>query len=252
MRFPRLCQERRASPPPWGSCRPQAFCSSFECVPAIGRRRAFLSECRAFISSLSCVSIGMSRVPIGMSHVHLKPVARSYCGVLRSITPAVCRLAPNRTACGILRSCSAGSRSPIVRSRDVGAVICLCGFTSGLAVSLWRSRRGCQGTRGTENGAGGAAFVPLCVVILVLKFFPRGVRWGLRAPKPAPKSLRLSGLSSFNSRRGCVKHSRGQRVIQAAASLFRFLCRTTIDSGIRSGACGSGRLMMKYLSSSMA
>ena len=214
--------------------------------------RAFPSECRAFISSLSCVSIGMS-------HVHLKPVARSYCGVLRSITPAVCRLAPNRTACGILRSCSAGSRSPFVRSRDVGAVICLCGFTSGLAVSLWRSRRGCQrtrGTRGTENGAGGAAFVPLCVVILVLKFFPRGVRWGLRAPKPAPKSLRLSGLSSFNSRRGCVKHSRGQRVIQAAASLFRFasrfLCRTTIESGIRSGACGSGRLMMKYLSSSMA
>ena len=245
MRFPRLCQERRASPPPWGSCRPQAFCSSFECVPAIGRRRAFLSECRAFISSLSRVPIAMSRVPIGMSRVHLKPVARSYrnvarssqacraflsecrafisslpcvsigmsrvhlkpvarsyCGVLRSITPAVCRLAPNRTACGILRSCSAGSRSPIVRSRDVGAVICLCGFTSGLAVSLWRSRRGCQGTRGTENGAGDAAFVPLCVVILVLKFFPRGVRWGLRAPKPAPKSLRLSGLSSFDSRCG--------------------------------------------------
>ena len=110
--------------------------------------RAFPSECRAFISSLSCVSIGMSRV-------HLKPVARSYCGVLRSITPAVCRLAPNRTACGILRSCSVGSRSPIVRSRDVGAVICLCGFTSGLAVSLWRSRRGCQGTRGTENGERG-------------------------------------------------------------------------------------------------
>ena len=25
---------------------------------------------------------------------------------------------------------------------------------------------------------------------------PQGVRWGLRAPKPAPKSLRLSGLSS--------------------------------------------------------
>ena len=64
-------------------------------------------------------------------------------------------LATNRTACGILRSCSAGWRSPFVRSRDVGAVICLCGFTSGLAVSLWRSRRGCQGTRGTENGERG-------------------------------------------------------------------------------------------------
>ena len=77
MRFPRLCQERRASPPPWESCRPQAFCSPFECVPAIGRRRAFLSECRAFISSLSRVSIGMSRV-------HLKPVVRFHRNVARS------------------------------------------------------------------------------------------------------------------------------------------------------------------------
>ena len=32
-------------------------------------------------------------------------------------TPAVCRIAPNRTACGMLRSYSAGSRSPFVRSR---------------------------------------------------------------------------------------------------------------------------------------
>ena len=127
--------------------------SSQACRAFPSECRAFLSECRAFISSLS-------RVPIGMSRVHLKPVARSSCGVLRSITPAVCRLAPNRTACGILRSCSAGSRSPIVRSRDVGAVICLCGFTSGLAVSLWRSRRvtGGRGGRRTELAAR-----PLCL-----------------------------------------------------------------------------------------
>ena len=32
---------------------------------------------------------------------------------------------------------------------------------------------------------------------------PRGVRWG-SAPQTAPKSLRLSGLSSFGSRRGCA------------------------------------------------
>ncbi len=60
---------------------------------------------------------------------------------------------------------------------------------------------GIPGTRGTrngvrENGAGGAAFVRFCAIALALQFFPRGVRWGLRAPKPAPKSLRLSGLSS--------------------------------------------------------
>ena len=56
-------------------------------------------------------------------------------------TPAVCRMAPNRTACGSLRFYFAGSRSPFVRSRGVGAVVCLCGFTSGLDVPLWRSRR---------------------------------------------------------------------------------------------------------------
>ena len=45
------------------------------------------------------------------------------------------------------------------------------------------------------NGTGGAAFVHFCAVALALKFFPRGVRWGC-APQTAPKSLRLSGLSS--------------------------------------------------------
>ena len=55
-------------------------------------------------------------------------------------------------------------------------------------------------TRDTGNGVGGAACVRLCVNLLALPYFPRGVRWGLRAPKPAPKSLRLSGLSSFDSR----------------------------------------------------
>ena len=79
------------------------------------------------------------------------------------------------------------------------SVICLCGFTSGLYVSLWRSRRGTEdagdGERGTENGSGGAAFVRFCTGALALLRFPRGVRWGC-APQTAPKSLRLSGLSS--------------------------------------------------------
>ena len=60
-------------------------------------------------------------------------------------TPAVCRMATNRTACDMFRSCSAGSRSLFVRSRGAGAVICLCWFTSGLGVSCRRSRRGCRG-----------------------------------------------------------------------------------------------------------
>ena len=44
-------------------------------------------------------------------------------------------------------------------------------------------------------GAGGAAFMLFCATTLALLCFPRGVRWGC-APQTAPKSLRLSGLSS--------------------------------------------------------
>ena len=37
---------------------------------------------------------------------------------------------------------------------------------------------GDEGTRGTENGVGGAAWVRFCVNALALLCFPRGVRWG--------------------------------------------------------------------------
>ena len=76
---------------------------------------------------------------------------RSCRGAFPRFTPAVC-LATNRTACDMLRSYSAGSRSPFARSRGVGAVICLGGFTSGLAVSLWRSRRGTKRRGGRGDG----------------------------------------------------------------------------------------------------
>ena len=58
---------------------------------------------------------------------------------------------------------------------------------------------GLPGCGGRGYWAGGAAFVRFCVNISALPCFPRGVRWGLRAPKPAPKSHWLSGLSSFGS-----------------------------------------------------
>ena len=80
-----------------------------------------------------------------------RPALRSCRGAFPRFTPAVC-LATNRTACDMLRSYSAGSRSPFARSRGVSAVICLCWFTSGLAVSLWRSRRGTK--RRGERGDG--------------------------------------------------------------------------------------------------
>ena len=105
---------------------------------------------------------------------------RLWRGAYPRFTPAVCRMATNRTACDMLRFYSAGSRSPFVCSRCVGAVICLCGFTSGLGVSCRRSRRGAgDGVTGDAgNGAGGAAIVRFCAAALALRVFPRGVRWG--------------------------------------------------------------------------
>ena len=52
-----------------------------------------------------------------------------------------------------------GSGSPVVRSQIDGAVIGFRGFTSGLCVSLWRSRRRTKGTRGTESAARQSAFL---------------------------------------------------------------------------------------------
>ena len=119
-----------------------------------------------------------------------EPGARFSRGVLRSITPAVCRLSAKqdglRYVAFLFRR---GSGSPAVRSRIVGAVIESGWFTSGLRVFWRRSRRK---TRRTESAARQSAF---CVNISALPCFPRGVRWGY-APQTAPKSLRLSGLSS--------------------------------------------------------
>ena len=82
------------------------------------------------------------------------------------------------------------------------AVIGLGGFISGLRVSLGRSRRsyeetkerGGRGKRSRRRGVG--AFLREHIGFVM---FSAGVRWGLRAPKPAPKSHWLSGLSSFGS-----------------------------------------------------
>ena len=83
-------------------------------------------------------------------------------------------------------------------SRVLGVSVWLSAFgrfTSGLVVSLWRSRRG---YRGAEDGDTGLAARPLCVFAQAhwrcCAFRREYV--GAPRPKPAPKSLRLSGLSS--------------------------------------------------------
>ena len=118
-------------------------------------------------------------------------------------TPAVC-LAPNRTACGILRSCSAGSRSPFVRSRSVGAVICLLWVHFGfgrffMAISTGYRDAGTELRGGQGWRRGLCAF---CAATLALLRFPPGVRWGSAPQTCAKESSTLWTL--FTLRRGYV------------------------------------------------
>ena len=103
------------------------------------------------------------------------------------------------TACGILRSCSARSRSPFVRSRGVGVVICLCWFTSGLAVYLWRSRRGYG-----ETWNGGARLAARCLCAFARAHWPcrsfRGEYAGAARPR-----LRQRVFDSLDSLQGLVE-----------------------------------------------
>ena len=164
--------------------------------------------CHTFLSK--CLACGS----IQMSCVRSAPVIRSSRNVLRSITPAVCRLCAKQDGLRyVVFLFRRGSGSPFVRSRIDGTVIEDGWFTSGLRVSLWRSRRRTKGTgergerkgrgnaeneRDSGDGGGGAAEERFCVTALALLCFPRGVRWGC-APQTAPKSHWLSGLSSFGS-----------------------------------------------------
>ena len=82
-----------------------------------------------FTGGVSCGSAAVCRrcgLPLRLCRGDLPrcvPSAMQFCrGACLRFTPAVCLLT-NRTACGMLRSYTAGSRSPFARSRDVGAVI---------------------------------------------------------------------------------------------------------------------------------
>ena len=57
------------------------------------------------------------------------------------LTPVFFLLEEKETACDSLRSCSAGSRSPFAHSPVSARLSAFGGFTLGLRVSLWRSRR---------------------------------------------------------------------------------------------------------------
>ena len=141
-------------------------------------RRAFLLECLAFDSRLPCVPVGMF--------------------FLRSrLVFAAC--ASNRTACDMLRSYSA-----VGRDRHS------CVLESPVRLSVFppvhfRPERFFMAIPTEYEGAESAAQDRFCVNISALPCFPRGVRWGkMRKPYCG-----LPGLSSFDSRRGCVSCGEG-------------------------------------------
>ena len=96
--------------------------------------------------------------------------SRRLCGSLEMscvrFTPAVCRRAPNRTACAALRSYSA-----VGRDRHSCVLAALFGYLPlwvhfGIVRLFVAISTGLPGTLG--YGAGGAAFVRLCAIILAL------------------------------------------------------------------------------------
>ena len=131
----------------------------------------FLSKCLACGSYLSCV-------PVEMSCVRSR------------LLFAAC--APNRTACGMFRSCSAVGRDRHSCVLGCRVVIELGWFTSGLRVSLWRSRRRTKGN--AENGGGGAAE---CVFAQAYRLC--GVFRGESVGGCAPPNLRQRAIGSLDS-----------------------------------------------------
>ena len=127
----------------------------------------------------------------------VRPALRFYRRVLPRFTPAVCRIAPNRTACDSLRFYSAG------RDRHL-CVLAALAWLSALAGSLRVCAFICGDPDGLpgrgERSCGERELAAQHLCIFAQSHWPcksfRGEYVGATRPKPAPKSLRLSGLSS--------------------------------------------------------
>ena len=144
------------------------------------------------------------------------PALRSCWNVLHSSTPAVCRIAPNRTACGRLRSYSAVGRDrrscvlkSMVRLSDFVGSLRACAFLYGDPDGE-RKRRG---GRGTESAARQSAFLRDRISFAMFSAgspLGRNVEAALRPrPQTCAKETRLPGLSSFDSRCGCALRGEG-------------------------------------------
>ena len=184
-------------------------CGSVAAPPSRAPGIAFLSQLRPRFAPGLCIPVaalpsarGWPCGSVAALFLGSRRGWRFCCGVLPSVHSCLFSFVRKKeTACGILRFYSAGSRSPFVRSRNVGAVICLGGFTSGLAVYFWRSRRVTGERRNEERGWRRGACASLRNRIGIVSF-SAGSTLGLRAPDCAKESSTLWTLLTL--RRDCV------------------------------------------------
>ena len=198
-----LCQEKRDGL----RCLAFLFRRVEIAIRAFSRCRCGYRACRERGAGLRGDAVLLRGFALG-----LRLPSRLCCRVCPRFTPALAALLSRlpsvhaclfsfvrkkETACGILRSCSAGSRSP---SCVLAVSVRLSAFVGSLRVCafLYGDLDGLPGCGGRGYGATGLAARPLCVFAQphwrCCAF--RGEYAGAARPKPAPKSLRLSGLSS--------------------------------------------------------
>ena len=179
------------------------------------RRRglAFLLQRIAFGIARRCVSVA------ALCARH-RPALRSCRGVLPS--SHACCLPPCAKQGRLAVSCV-----PVPPGRDRHSCVLvmsarLSAFAGSLRVwpFLCGDPDGVPGIRGTgygvrENEGWRRGLCAFCAITLALPCFPRGVRWGLRAPKPAPR--RPVSLDSLHLIRGRVRFTqRGACALYAA------------------------------------
>ena len=166
------------------SCAGRAILS--ECRVFVRAHHAFLSECPAFDHAHHAF-LSECRVFVCAHHAFL-----SECPAFDH----ACCLPPVRQT-GRLALCSVPIPPWVVIAiRAFSSVVRLSGFVGSLRDCAFlygdpdggRRRRGNAGNGRDGERSRRRGRVRFCVITLALPCFPRGVRWGLRAPKPAPKS----------------------------------------------------------------
>ena len=130
-------------------------CSARPCVPVAALCHRLMAGL-AFLSRRFASAHGWPCGSVAAFCLGSRPTLRSCRGALPSahgwpcgsvaalchrLTPVFFLLEEKETACDSLRSCSAGSRSPFAHSPVSARLSAFGGFTLGLRVSLWRSRR---------------------------------------------------------------------------------------------------------------